>query len=258
MRLPLAREGVPFVAVCAVLAAATLLWARSGGWGVRSAAPAVLGALALFAAWFFRDPERRVPPGDGLVVSPADGRVTGVESVEGEAFMAGRATRVTIFLSVFDVHVQRAPLGGRVRHRSYRAGRYLPAWRAEAGSLNEQASLGIETEAGPVLVRQIAGLVARRIATYPREGDRVAAGDRIGLIRFGSRVDLLLPAHWEVAARRGDAVRGGATVVARAGEADRGGRGGTKVVAEVGEADRGGRGQRGSDPGGAGGEATGP
>lgn len=215
MRLPLAREGLPFLAVCAVLVAAALLWARDGGWGARSAAPAVLAVLALFMAWFFRDPERRVPAGGGVAVSPADGSVMSVEAVEGEAFMGGAATRITIFLSVFDVHVQRAPLGGRVRHYSYRAGRYLPAWRPEAGSVNERASLGIETGAGPALVRQVAGLVARRIVTYPREGDRVAAGDRIGLIRFGSRVDLFLSPHWEVAVRPGEAVRGGETIVAR-------------------------------------------
>ncbi|MXX33324.1 MAG: phosphatidylserine decarboxylase family protein, partial [Gemmatimonadetes bacterium] len=190
VRLPVAREGLPFLAVCAVLVAAALLWARDGGWGARSATPAGLAVLALFVAWFFRDPERRAPDGAGVVVSPADGKVMSVEAVDGEDFMAGTATRVTIFLSIFDVHVQRAPLGGRVRHYSYRGGRYLPAWRPEAGSINEQATLGIETEAGPVVVRQIAGLVARRIVTYPREGGSVAAGDRIGLIRFGSRVDL--------------------------------------------------------------------
>ena len=216
MRLPLAREGLPFVAVCAVLVAAALLWARDGGWGARSAAPAGLAVLALFVAWFFRDPGRTVPQGAGLVVAPADGKVMSVEAVEGEAFMAEPATRVTIFLSIFDVHVQRAPLGGRVRHYSYRAGRYLPAWRAEAGSINERATLEIETEAGPVVVRQIAGLVARRIVTYPREGDSVAAGERIGLIRFGSRVDLFVPADWAVDVQPGDVVRGGETVVGRA------------------------------------------
>ncbi len=217
MRLPVAREGLPFVAVCAVLVAAALLWAWDGGWGARLAAPAGFAVLALFAVWFFRDPERAVPRGAGLVVAPADGKVTSVEAVDGEDFIAGPATRVTIFLSIFDVHVQRAPLGGRVRHYSYRAGRYLAAWRAEAGSVNERATLGIETGAGPVVVRQIAGLVARRIVTCPREGDSVAAGDRIGLIRFGSRVDLFVPADWAVAAQPGDVVRGGETVVGRAG-----------------------------------------
>ena len=215
MRVPLAREGLPFVAVCAVLVAAALLWARDGGWGVRSLAPAGFAVLALFVAWFFRDPERRIPGGADVVVSPADGKVMSVEAVDGEDFMAGTATRVTIFLSIFNVHVQRAPMAGRVRHYSYRAGLYLAAWRPEASSANERASLGIETEAGPVLVRQIAGLVARRIVTYPREGDSVGAGDRIGLIRFGSRVDLFVPPDWAVAVQPGDVVRGGETIVAR-------------------------------------------
>ena len=129
--------------------------------------------------------------------------------------MSGTATRVTIFLSVFNVHVQRAPVAGGIGHYSHRSGRYLAAWREEASSSNERASLGIDTGAGPVLVRQIAGLVARRIVTYPREGDRVAKGDRIGLIRFGSRVDLFLPPDWPVTVEPGDVVRGGETPVAR-------------------------------------------
>ena len=215
MRIPIAREGLPFVVVCVVLAVAALLWARHGGWGVRTAAPAVFGIVALFVLYFFRDPERTAPPGADVVVSPADGRVMSVGPVEGEDFMSGTATRVTIFLSVFNVHVQRAPVAGGIGHYSHRSGRYLAAWREEASSSNERASLGIDTGAGPVLVRQIAGLVARRIVTYPREGDRVAKGDRIGLIRFGSRVDLFLPPDWPVTVEPGDVVRGGETPVAR-------------------------------------------
>jgi len=215
VRIPIAREGVPFVVVCVVLVIGTLLWARHGGWGVRTVAPAVFGIVALFVLYFFRDPERTAPPGEDVVVSPADGRVMSVGPVAGEGFMGGTATRVTIFLSVFNVHVQRAPVAGSVGHYSYRAGRYLAAWREEASSSNERASLGIETGGGPVLVRQIAGLVARRIVTYPREGDRVARGDRIGLIRFGSRVDLFLPPDWPVTIAPGDVVRGGETPVAR-------------------------------------------
>ena len=220
MRIPIAREGVPFVVVCVVLAVSTLLWARHGGWGFRVLAPTVFGIVALFVLYFFRDPERTIPLGEDIVVSPADGRVMSVGPVGGEGFVGGTATRVTIFLSVFNVHVQRAPLGGRVGHYSYQAGRYLAAWREEASSSNERASLGIETEAGPVLVRQIAGLVARRIVTYPREGDRVDKGDRIGLIRFGSRVDLFLPAAWPITVAPGDVVRGGETQVATASRGD--------------------------------------
>ncbi len=213
--IPLAREGIPFVLACVAAVVLAALWARSGGWGVRSAAPALFVALTLFVAYFSRDPERTIPPDPDVVVSPADGRVMSVGRVDGEDFMAGTATRVTIFLNIFNVHVQRAPLGGRVGHYAYHPGRYLPAWREEASSDNERASLGLETDAGPLLVRQIAGLVARRIVTYPREGDTVIRGDRIGLIRFGSRVDLFLPPDWPVTVEAGDAVRGGETAVAR-------------------------------------------
>ncbi|MDE2761883.1 MAG: phosphatidylserine decarboxylase family protein [Gemmatimonadota bacterium] len=215
MTLPFAREGLPFILLCLAAAGLAAVWARSGGWGMRSAAPALLLALTLFVAYFFRDPERHPPQDPRLVVAPADGRVISVGPADGEDFMDGTATRVTIFLSIFDVHVQRAPLGGRVARYSRRPGRFVAAWREEAGTGNERASLGIDTGSGPVLVRQIAGLVARRIATYPREGDTVARGDRIGLIRFGSRVDLFVPAQWPVAVQPGDRVRGGETPVAR-------------------------------------------
>ncbi len=213
--IPVAREGIPFILVCLAAVALSTLWARSGGWGARSAAPAIFVALTLFVTYFFRDPERRIPPDPGVVVAPADGKVMSVGPVDGEEFMAGTATRVTIFLNIFNVHVQRAPLGGRVGHYAYHPGRYLPAWREEASSDNERASLGLETGAGPLLVRQIAGLLARRIVTYPREGDAVTKGDRIGLIRFGSRVDLFLPPGWPVTIEPGDHVRGGETPVAR-------------------------------------------
>ena len=215
MTLPVAREGVPFILVCLALAALAAIWARSGGWGMRSAAPAVFLALTLFVVYFFRDPERQMPSDPLLVVSPADGRVMSVGPVTGEDFMGENVTRVTIFLSIFNVHVQRAPLGGRVAHYSYQPGTFVAAWREEASRENERASLGIDTDAGPLLVRQIAGLVARRIATYPREGDPVSRGDRIGLIRFGSRVDLFLPPDWPVTVEPGDKVRGGETPVAR-------------------------------------------
>ena len=215
MTVPLAREGLPFILVCLAATALAALWARHGGWGVRSAAPALFLALTLFVAYFFRDPERQIPQDPRLVVAPADGKVMSVGPVEGEDFMGGTATRVTIFLNIFDVHVQRAPLGGRVAHYAYRPGRFVAAWREEASRENERASLGIDTGAGPLLVRQIAGLVARRIATYPGNGDTVVRGDRIGLIRFGSRVDLLLPLDWPVTVNSGDMVRGGETPVAR-------------------------------------------
>lgn len=209
--LPLAREGVPFVLAALLALAAAAAWAAAGDWGGRTAAPGLAGAVALFVAYFFRDPPRRAPADDALAVSPADGKVLGV----GPGGRAG-GKRIAIFLSVFDVHVQRAPLAGSVRWRKYDKGSCKPAWREDAGMRNERASLGVLTERGPIVVRQIAGLAARRIVTYPRQGDRLAKGERIGLIRFGSRVELDVPGDWQIRVKAGDRVRAGETVVAQA------------------------------------------
>lgn len=235
MRLPLAKEGIPFAAGGLAVLVASVLWAATAGGGegigggpdtgngasagggtaVRWIAAGAAAVLATFVAWFFRDPERAAPRSADVVAAPADGKVVSVETVNDERFMGGPATRVAIFLSIFDVHVQRAPLGGRVTLYAYHPGGYAAAWKESAGRHNERASLGVSTPAGPVLVRQIAGLAARRIATYPREGDHVAKGERIGLIRFGSRVELFLPSDWHVTAQPGDRVQGGLTPVAR-------------------------------------------
>jgi len=171
--------------------------------------------LALFVLWFFRNPEPALPADATAVVAPGQGRIIDIREVDEPTFMQGRARRITIFLSVFDVHVQRAPVSGVVEHRSYRPGAYAVAWAEKASQDNEQASLGITTPHGRVLVRQIAGLVARRIVTDPVEGDQVDRGARIGLIRFGSRVDLFLPLEWEVTTAVGDKVRVGSTPLAR-------------------------------------------
>lgn len=210
-----APEGRPFIVSVGALTAT--LWVL--GLGVGTAwLTALAGAATLllaFVAYFFRDPDRAVPADESLVLSPADGRVLSIEVVDEPSFFQGACRRISIFLSVFNVHVQRAPLAGTVTHRSYRPGGYAVAWKPKASEDNEQASLGLETGAGPVLVRQIAGLVARRIVTYPNEGDRVGRGQRIGIIRFGSRVDLFIPLDWTVDCAVGDIVHGGATALAR-------------------------------------------
>jgi phosphatidylserine decarboxylase len=211
-----APEGFPFIGVAVVLAAAAWLLAGSsaGGAGVQAVA-VLLTLLALFTVWFFRDPRRRVPDAPGLVLAPGEGRVILVGEADEPTFLGGRARKISIFLSIFDVHVQRAPLAGKVAHRTYRPGAYAVAWLDKASDDNEQASLGLETPHGKVLVRQIAGLVARRIVTDPVEGQRVEQGERIGLIRFGSRVDLFLPLEWELTCAVGDRARVGVTVLAR-------------------------------------------
>lgn len=209
-----AREGYPFIAIGVLLAGACWAgYAVLGGW-LRWPA-AVLTVLALFVVWFFRNPDPGTPTEPGLVVAPGHGKVISIGEVDEPTYMGGKARRITIFLSVFDVHVQRSPVSGTVEHRVYKPGKYLVAWEEKASADNEQASLGIRTDAGPVLVRQIAGLVARRIVTDQQPGDSVSRGERIGLIRFGSRVDLFIPLDWEVVSSVGDRVRVGSTVLAR-------------------------------------------
>jgi len=220
----LAREGYPFAAAGVLLAG--VAWAASTGG--RGGAPLLVTALtltvlALFVLWFFRDPEPTVPDDADLVVAPGQGKVILVERSEDAPFV-GAAHKISIFLSVFDVHVQRAPVTGTVEHKAYRPGAYAVAWADKASEDNEQAELGIATGNGRVLVKQIAGLVARRIVTDPEPGDRVERGGRIGLIRFGSRVDLFLPAHWEIRCAVGDRVRVGSSVLARQATAPAGDR----------------------------------
>jgi len=213
--MKLAREGYPFVGAGVVLAA--------GGWvaAVRVGGPLLvtvamlLTVLALFVVWFFRDPARRPPEDPAVVVSPGEGHVIDIREIDEPSFLGETVRRITIFLSVFDVHVQRAPVSGTVEHRAYKPGKYAVAWLEKASEDNEQASLGIATEHGRVLVRQIAGLVARRIVTDPSPGDRVERGERIGLIRFGSRIDLFFPLSWEVTCAVGDRVRVGSSALAR-------------------------------------------
>ena len=208
MRLPLAPEGRPFV--LAPLVAAGLV--ATGGAlfeaPVLSVASAAGLVLAVFCAFFFRDPERRPEGGADAVLSPADGRVTDADDSDGRP-------RVSIFLSLFDVHVNRAPMAGVVEAVRYRPGAFLAAYREDAAERNEQNEVRLRTGHGAVVVRQIAGVVARRIVCRARPGDRLARAERFGLIRFGSRTDVVLPEGFTVTVRPGDRVRGGATVIAR-------------------------------------------
>ena len=210
-----AREGYPFVLIALVLCAAAWVVALRVGGPWTASLAVTFSALALFVLWFFRDPAPALPEDASLVVAPGQGKVIDIREVDEPSFLRGAARRITIFLSVFDVHVQRAPVSGTVEHRSYKPGEYAVAWLEKASEDNEQASLGITTPHGRVLVRQIAGLIARRIVTDPVEGDVVERGQRIGLIRFGSRVDLFLPLEWEVTCAVGDRARVGATALAR-------------------------------------------
>ena len=165
-------------------------------------------------AYFFRDPERAGERGDRVVVSPADGKVVMITEVDEPAFLQGRALRVSIFMNVFNVHVNRYPVTGTIKHVRRSAGKFLNAAAEQASLENEQSSVGIESGPHRVLVRQIAGLIARRIITYSEEGQRVEQGARMGLIRFGSRVDVFVPARADVRVQLGAITQAGTTVLA--------------------------------------------
>ena len=165
-------------------------------------------AVALFCLYFFRDPDRAIPEG-AVAVSPADGKVVAVKAESPDL------TRISVFLNIFDVHVNRAPIAGRIKEVFYKKGRFLVASREQASSQNEQNLIVIEGNGYEVAFRQIAGLIARRIVCYKQPGDRVAAGERIGLIKFGSRVDVLLGPEWDILVRPGLRVRAGSSALAR-------------------------------------------
>ncbi|HEY3974757.1 MAG TPA: phosphatidylserine decarboxylase family protein [Candidatus Sulfotelmatobacter sp.] len=190
----------------ALIAAAVLL-----GWLTRPAWAIVPCLLAFFFLWFFRDPERAIPKDPGAVVSPGDGKVTDIATV----MVAGeKQVRVSIFLNVFNVHVNRSPIAGVVREVRYQRGQYLNAMNTASAELNEQNVVAVEGDGKRVVFKQIAGLLARRIVFYPKVGDRLERGQRVGLIKFGSRVDVLLEATAQVNVKIGDHVKGGASVLA--------------------------------------------
>ena len=176
------------------------------------AAAAVLVFLALFVFSFFRDPERVIPSEPGAVVSPGDGRVVVVKDEEN----AGRpGKRVSIFLAVWNVHVNRSPAAGTITNLEYRPGKFLAAMRERASLENEQNVFTLATDAGEIVFKQIAGLIARRVVSWKRIGDKVARGERVGLVRFGSRVDLWVPKDAEILVKVGDNVKGGSSALAR-------------------------------------------
>jgi phosphatidylserine decarboxylase len=201
-RFPIAIEGWPFIlpAVALVVLCALLQWRTAAG---------VALVLALFVSWFFRDPARAIPSDPETLVSPADGRVTDVVP------QADGGARISIFLSVFNVHVNRSPVAGEVIDVTRRPGTFLDARKPEASTSNVQASVTVRTPRGDVRFVQITGLIARRIVCNLKPGALVTRGERYGLIRFGSRMDIFLPPAAEPAVRVGDRVRGGSDVIAR-------------------------------------------
>ena len=203
-------EGKWVILVLLALGVATRLWCP-----VRWASLLPLAGLG-FVLWFFRDPVRAIPPDPKLIVAPADGKVVEIRPVTEARYLKGEAQMVAIFLSVFDVHVQRAPVAGQVRWVQYQPGQFLDARNPQAGARNEARMIGLESADGfRCAVRQVAGLIARRIVGWAGEGAALAKGDRLGMIRFGSRVELYLPPGTEITVTVGEQVKGGETILAR-------------------------------------------
>lgn len=199
------KEGYKFAVAPLGLGVLALVlgWNWAGG---------ILVFLAAFVLYFFRDPERVIPADPAVVVSPADGRV--MEIVD-QAMGSRLGRRVSIFLAIWDVHVNRAPLAGRICKLEYRPGRFLAAMRSRASAENEQNVIHLSTERGEIVLKQIAGWIARRVLCWKAEGETVALGERVGMIRFGSRVDIWLPLEAEIIVQPGQHVAGGSSILAR-------------------------------------------
>jgi phosphatidylserine decarboxylase len=204
---PVVRERLPFLIGVTLLTVAVaflkIVWLT-----------VVIAAVAVQTFWFFRDPDRIIPAGEGLIVSPADGKIIELSEAKEERFLKDRAIKVGIFLNLFDVHVNRIPCSGRIRGIHYQPGTFLAANKDLASTENEQNALLLETPSGAKLVFvQVAGLVARRIICWVKEGDAVERGFRFGMIRFGSRTDLFLPLGTEIKVRLGQKVKGGSSII---------------------------------------------
>jgi len=210
----IAREGYPTILIVLILAFA-------GGWAASLlpdlftvAIQFLLMLLAGLVIYFFRDPDRETPPGDDLVISPADGKVVQIRQVTENTYIKGPVTQVSIFLSPLDVHVNRVPLSGKLEQVSYFPGTYKMAWEESASELNERAHFGVLHESGTkILFKQITGFLARRIVYHIQEGDNIRAGERFGIMKFGSRMDLLLPPDVEILVKEGDRTVAGESVV---------------------------------------------
>ncbi len=206
-RLPVAREGLPFIFI-PIIGAGLLLW--PGWWW--AAIP--LAAAGLFSAWFFRDPDRNPPAGEHMVLSPADGRVLEVREVDEDRFLGARMLKVSIFMSVFNVHVNRSPISGRVNEVRYFPGKFFNASLDKASKDNEHNVLVLESPGGArLVVIQIAGLIARRIVCWVKPHDQVSRGQRFGLIRYGSRLEVFFPLGATIAVEPGRKVKAGETVL---------------------------------------------
>jgi phosphatidylserine decarboxylase len=212
--LNFAREGYPFIGIATVLAVSAFALALARRSWTLWLLAIVITVLALWVAYFFRDPERSGERGSHIVVAPADGKLIMITEVDEPSFIGGRATRLSIFMNVFSVHVNRYPVDGVVKYVHYNKGKFLNAAAEKSSIENEQSSVGVESDSHRILVRQIAGLIARRIVTYSKLGQQVKQGERMGIIRFGSRVDVFIPTDSKLRVQLGALTTAGTTILA--------------------------------------------
>jgi len=207
LRIPIVRDAIPYLVACVALAIVAYL--------LMPLASAIPLTLLVLIAFFFRDPERKPPHMPSALISPADGRIIEINEVFEEKFLNDVSQRVSIFLSLFDVHVVRSPAYGEVGYLSYEKGGFLPAFHKLASHENERNFVGICNSHTKVLMTQVAGVLARRIVCYLKEGDILVQGQRVGLIKFGSRVDIFVPMSVEITVIKGQKVRAGETIIGR-------------------------------------------
>lgn len=208
VKTPVVSEGYIYIGALVLLTFVVALTADPY-WAI------IPGVIAAFVTFFFRNPSRQVPADCCLVLSPADGRVMSITELDEDEFLNSPGKKVTIFLSVFDVHVNRSPIAGEIKFQQYTCGRFRPAYKESVGCENERHSIGLENECMRVVVTQIAGLIARRIVSWVTLGDSLQPGERYGLIKFGSCTELIVPATVEILVKKGDKVKGGVSVIGR-------------------------------------------
>jgi len=208
VKTPIVKEGYLYIGILALISIVAG-FAISPYWSI------IPGVLCAFVTFFFRNPRRRVPQEDILIVSPADGTVMGITELFEDNFLNETAVKVSIFLSVFDVHINRSPIEGEIKFQQYTCGRFRPAYKESAGWENERHTIGLENERIKVLVTQIAGILARRIVSWVTIGSLLDRGQRYGMIKFGSCTEVIFPKAVEILVAKGDKVRGGETIIGR-------------------------------------------
>lgn len=205
----IARDATPYLALLIIITVTVYFFVP---WTWLALIPLI---LFIFVAFFFRNPARTIPPEEGILVSPADGTIMDISEIFEDMFLKEKAIKVSIFLSVFNVHLNRCPMTGTVRYRNYRPGKMIPAFKSHASDINEKNFVGIENNGLRVMVTQITGFIARRIVCWVNTGAPVSRGEIFGLIKFGSCTEIIVPVHCEILVKKGDKVVGGETVIGR-------------------------------------------